>query len=248
MSTKATGEADARPTLVLLSPIGLDAGCWQWIDLPGRSFDAPEHPGHGRRARTGEPFDLDDIADEVLAGHEGPLHLAGVSMGAMVAMHAALRQPDRVRSLFIAGTGPSTDAEAMRSRAEAAEAGGMEAVVEETLERWFTPASMAADPQPPGVAYARRTLLALDPGAFADGWRAIATLDVVGRLEEIGIPTTVLAGSGDAAAPPERMRAIADAVPNARIVVVDGGHMLHLERPAKFSAALIEHLRGAEPG
>ena len=245
MSTEATDAEGARPTLVLLSPIGLDADCWQWMELPGRRFDTPEHPGHGRHSRTG-PFDLDDVASEVLAGHEGPLHLAGVSMGAMVAMHAALQQPDRVRSLFIAGTGPSTDAEAMGSRAEAAEAGGMEAVVEETLERWFTPATMTADPEPPCVAYARRTLLALDPRVFADGWRAIATLDVAGRLEGIGIPTTVLAGSADAAAPPERMRAIADAVPGARIVVVEGGHMLHLERPSEFSAELVEHLRGAE--
>jgi pimeloyl-ACP methyl ester carboxylesterase len=231
---------------VLLTPIGLDSGCWQWLELPaGLEVARPEHPGHGSRPRASGPFDLDRLADEVASAYGGPLHLAGVSLGGMVAQHLAVRHPDRVRSLLLACTGPSADAEAMRARAAEVEKEGMEGVLEATLERWFTEEALTRRPHP-GVAYARRTLLALDPGSFADAWRAIATHDLLDRLGEIDAPTTCLAGGADPAAPSARMRSLAEAVPGARLVTIDGGpHMLHLERPGEFSAALRDHLRAA---
>jgi 3-oxoadipate enol-lactonase len=242
----ASRETDP-PTLVLLTPIGLDAGCWQWLELPaGLEVARPEHPGHGSRPRASAQFDLDQIADEVAAAHPGPLHLVGVSLGGMIAQHLALRHPRRVSSLLLACTGPSGDAARMRARAAETEEKGMEGVLEATLERWFTPEALSREPEHPGVAYARRTLLALDPGSFADGWRAIGTHDVLDRLGEIDAPTTCLAGSADPAAPPERMRSLAEAVPGARLSAVEGGpHMLHLERPDEFSAALRRHLEEA---
>ena len=121
----------------------------------------------------------------------------------------------------------------MTQRAAEAERGGMAAVLESTLERWFTPAARAELPEHPGVAYARRTLLALEPACFADGWRAIAGHDIRERLGEIGVPTTALAGAADSASPLARTREIAEAVAGARLVVLDGPHMMHLERPGR---------------
>jgi pimeloyl-ACP methyl ester carboxylesterase len=232
---------------VLLTPIGLDSGCWQWLELPaGIEVARPEHPGHGGRPRGQAQFDLDRLADEVASAHRGPLHLAGVSLGGMVAQHLALRHPGRVSSLLLASTGPSADPETGRARAAETEEKGMEGVLETTLRRWFTPEALAREPEHPGVAYVRRTLLALDSSSFADGWRAIATHDVLDRLDEIDAPTTCLAGSADPAAPPERMRRLAEAIPGARMIVLEGGpHMLHLERPGEFSAALRLHLEEA---
>jgi pimeloyl-ACP methyl ester carboxylesterase len=232
---------------VLLTPNGLDSRCWQWLELPaGLEVARPEHPGHGARPRGPSPFGLDQLADEVASVHRGPLHLVGVSLGGMVAQHLALRHPRRVSSLLLACTGPSADAEKMRVRAAETEERGMEGVLESTLGRWFTREALDREPEHPGVAYARRTLLALDPASFADGWRAIGTHDVLDRLGEIDAPTTCLAGSVDPAAPPERMRSLAEAVPGARLIVVEGGpHMLQLERPDEFSAALRRHLQEA---
>lgn len=247
MSTPPPTEVET-PTLVLLTPIGLDASCWNGLDLPELSIARPEHPGHGSRPRAGAPFDLDDLADEVAAGHPGPLHVAGVSLGGMVAQHLAIRHPERVRSLLCACTGASGDPATARRRAADVEAGGMAAVLDATLRRWFTPEALEAGPEHPGVAYARRTLLGLDPGAFADAWRAIATHDARDRLAAIEAPTTCLAGTEDRAAPPARMRELADGIPRGRLVVADGPHMLHLERPEAFAAALAEHLRGVEGG
>jgi 3-oxoadipate enol-lactonase len=234
----------AAVPLVLLTPIGLDAECWDRVDLPGPTC---KHvwPGFGRRPRAARQPTMESLADEVAAAYEGPLDVVGVSMGGMVAQHLAARHPDRVRSLLIACTGASVDRQMMLGRAEAAERDGMEGVLQTTLERWFTPAALAARPEHPGVAYATRTLLALAPASFADGWRAIAGHDARGRLGEIQAPTTCLAGSEDAASPVARTQEVADGISNSRFVVLPGPHMMHLERPVEFGAAVREHLRWA---
>jgi 3-oxoadipate enol-lactonase len=182
------------------------------------------------------------LADEVAHAADGPLDLAGCSMGAMVAMHLAIRHPDRVRSLFLACTGPSADPAVMEQRAVDAETLGMRGVLDVTLRRWFTAAALAREPEPPGVAYARERLLALDPRAFADGWRAIGGHDAEAALPHVTATTTVVAGTDDAAASVERVRGISDRVPGARFLVMEGPHMMLLEQPVAFGEALADHL------
>jgi pimeloyl-ACP methyl ester carboxylesterase len=182
------------------------------------------------------------LADEVAAAHQGTLDVVGVSMGGMVAQHLAIRHPDRVRSALVACTGAFADPAVMAGRARAAERGAMAGVLDDTLERWFTPEFRTRTPEPDPAAYARRTLLGLDPSAFADGWRAIATHDARPGLAGVSARVTCVAGRDDAAASLERVSQIADAVPGARLTVLDGPHMIHLEQPQAFSAAVREHL------
>jgi 3-oxoadipate enol-lactonase len=232
-------------TLVLLPPIGLDDRCWDWLDLPAPAI-RHVYPGFGSRPRDSRPADLDTWADEVAAlGDREPLDLAGVSMGSMVAQHVAVRHPDRVRSLLLACTGGSADPGSALARAGAAGEEGMTGVLDATLRRWFTPEALAARPDHPGVAYARATLLALDPRSWADGWRAIAGHDVLARLGAVTAPTTCVAGTGDLSAPVGRVRTLAGAIPGARLEILDGPHMIHLENPAAFSAVLAAHLERA---
>lgn len=230
----------ADATLVLLAPIGLDAGCWDSVDLPP-SARRHELPGFGARPRAATQPTMASLADEVVDTYDGPLDLVGVSMGSMVAQNTAVRHPGRVRSLVLACTGAAVDRDAMLRRAGDVEEQGMAGVLDETLQRWFPADVLATAPEHPGVAYARSTLLELDARCFADGWRAIATHDVRARLGEIGAPTTCIAGASDPVGTPERVGELADGVSGARLVVLDTGHMPHLERPSAFAAALREH-------
>jgi 3-oxoadipate enol-lactonase len=229
-------------SLVLLPAIGLDAGFWEWVELPDVEVHRHEFPGFGRRPRLSTPPTLSDLADDVAGAYAGALDVVGVSMGGMVAQHLALRHPERVRSVLIACTGAAVDPAVMLERARATEAGGIEGVLESTLERWFTPSALAAEPEHRGVAYARRTLLALDPGAFADAWRTMAGHDVRDRLGEIAAPATCLCGTDDVVGTPERVGELAGGVQDGRFVMREGPHMLPLERPDELSAAIREHL------
>lgn len=232
-------------TLVFMAPIGNDADCWEGVPSAAQAV-RHQFPGFGR-PRAGSQPTMAILADEVACSYDGQLDLIGVSMGGMVGQHVALRHPERVRSLMVACTGAATDPELMNARAAAAERDGMAGVLEETLSRWFTPEALAQRSEHPGVAYARRTLLALEPEAFADGWRALATHDVRTRLGALRSPVTALAGSRDTASPLQRSQEIAQRAVNGRLLVVDGApHMIHLERPDEFDRAVREHLQWAD--
>jgi pimeloyl-ACP methyl ester carboxylesterase len=231
-------------TVVFMAPVGNDARAW--FQVPAAA-DGIEHefPGFGR-PRAPEAMTMASLADEVASAYEAPLHLIGISMGGMVAQHVAARHPERVASVLVGCTGAAADPDVMNERAAAASTEGMAAVLDSTLRRWFTAEALAQSPPHPGVDYARATLQALDPEAFADGWRAIATHDVRDRLGEMAMPITAAAGSRDAASPVARSQEIADRAPNARLVVMDGvPHMAHLESPEQLSRVIADHLRWA---
>src|ERR1700722_3243936 len=92
-------------TLVLLTPIGLDAGCWERMPLPAGDVAKHTFPGFGGRPRASEAPTRASLADEVAATYEPPLDLVGVSLGGMVAQHLTLRHGDRVLSLMVCCTG-----------------------------------------------------------------------------------------------------------------------------------------------
>ena len=130
----------------------------------------------------------------------------------MVALHLAVRHPQRVRSLLVACTGASADPAVMEQRAADAEALGMAGVLDVTLARWFTPAALAQRPE-----HARRRLRAASgcsrssPSASPTaGARSRATTSSRGSARSRS-PTTAVAGLADAASPVERTRVISDA-------------------------------------
>jgi 3-oxoadipate enol-lactonase len=110
------------------------------------------------------------------------------------------------------------------------------------LERWFSPGWLADESAHPQLIYARECLLRMNPSAFADAWRAMADHDVADQLGRIKAPVTCLAGSEDAASPVSARAAMREMLPNSRLVVLPGPHMIQLENPDAFSEAIRDHL------
>ena len=121
----------------------------------------------------------------------------------------------------------------------------MEGVTPSTLERWFTAPALAT-PGHPGVEYARRVLLAMEPEALAEAWLALAGHDVRAQLGSIATPVTVVSGNEDAATAAGALEAMAAALPGARFEAMAGPHMIHLEEPAAFATALERHLESVK--
>jgi pimeloyl-ACP methyl ester carboxylesterase len=116
----------------------------------------------------------------------------------------------------------------------------MQHVVEGTLARWFTKEALAT-PSHAGVEYARRRLLEDDPEIIATYWEAMADNVVEPNLAAITVPTTFIAGAHDGASTVALMDRMAQLVRGSVLDVIDGPHMLPLERPAEFRAALARH-------
>ena len=226
--------------VVLLTPVGLDAACWDLCDPPSGA-ERHEWPGHGQRPLADTPPDMASLADEVAATYDGRLDVIGVSLGGMVAQRLAIRHPERVRSVLAACTTGKGDPDTMAERARSARE-DMPGAIASALTRWFTAEFLAEQPDHPAITYSRRTLEALDPEAYAQVWEAIATHDALAELPTVRAHFTCLAGRQDVSSPPEQAEAIASAVPGARLVVLNGPHMLFLEDGPAFGAEVRDHL------
>ena len=232
-------------TLILLPGLACDAGLWA-AQVPVLAPHAHVHVSdvHFR-------FDsLPAMADALLAEHAGPLVLAGASMGGMVAMHAALRAPQRVAALALLGTSARADTpELVRLRTEACAlfaAGRMDEVLRANVPFAFHP-DHAAD------AGLVETYLALvrraGPEALIRQNRAVmARPDLRPELPRLRCRTLVMVGEADALTPPEHAGEIAAAIRGAELVTVPGaGHMLTLEQPQAVAQLLLDWLSELPP-
>lgn len=242
------GRPDA-PVLVLGSSLGTTAAMWDpQVPALARRFRVLryEHRGHGDSPATDGPYTLAELADDVLELLDeygvGAFRYAGLSLGGMVGMELAARVPERVDRLALLCTsallGPP---ESWAARADAVQANGMAAVADTVLARWFTPAFAATHPQV--VARFRDMLLATTPAGYAGCCAAIGGMDLRGRLGSIRAATLVIAGAEDPATPPEHGRAIAEAVPGARLAILPAAaHIANVERPEEVTDLLLAHL------
>jgi len=245
------------PALVLLHPAGLDHTAMRplaeamaashrvvSVDLRGHGLSPDCAPGTRLADLAG------DVASVIALAAGGRAAVLGVSLGGMVAQALALAHPQAVSALLLCGcTGTFADElrPMLRERGAAALRGGMAAVLDATLQRWFTPAALAHGASG-AVAAVRARLLADRPANWAATWDAIAGHDALPTLGEVAVPTLVLAGERDAATPVPATQALAGAIPGARWTMLEGApHMMQLECPGAFHAAVAAFLREAAP-
>ena len=240
------GPAGQAP-VVLLHAVSLDLTYWgaQFAEL-SQTHDvvAFDWPSHGRSGPLHGDVSFDHLAEVVAAVIDAtvraPAHIIGLSMGSMVAQHFALAHQDLVRSLCLIGsacTFADPARQALRQRAAAIRKGGMPAVLQASMERWFTPEFRQR--RPDVVDRASKSVLACEPAAQAALWDIIAGLDTHARLTSLTCPTLVLAGAEDPSTPPAAARVIQEQIPGAAVEIIAGAsHMVTLEKPQAINALL----------
>ena len=177
---------------------------------------------------------------------DGPLHLAGHSMGGYVALEVMRQAPDRVRKLALLNTHARPDsAESTENRRRLMKLAGEDftAVVKTLLPKLMTEAHVK-DPALAGIISSMA--LAVGKEAFLRQEEAIiGRIDSRPHLAAIRCPTVVIAAREDQLMPVEWLEELAKGIPGARLVVVEGsGHMASMEKPREVIAALREWITG----
>jgi 2-succinyl-6-hydroxy-2,4-cyclohexadiene-1-carboxylate synthase len=204
-------------------------------------------PGHGAAADSEPPITFASCVAAVLEAAPERFVLAGYSLGGRVALHVALHvalaAPERVARLVLVSSTAGIEDERQRAErrlADHALADELEhGSYDELIERWRAQPLFAADP-PDVVALATEDQRRNRPAALAEVLRGLGTGEMAplwSRLGELTMPVTVLAGERD-----QKFRALGErmvgALPDARMVVVAGGHVLALENPGAVASAL----------
>ena len=261
MSAGSAGETawelhGSGPAVVLIHGFGLNRAMWQW-QLPALTphFSVLTYDllGHGESARpTGTP-DLAMFSAQLLGLMDcsgiARAAVVGFSLGGMIARRFALDHPDRLSALAILHSPHDrspAQRDAVRKRVRQTEAQGPSANLEPALERWFTPAFRAEEPE--AIALVRTWITRNDPAVYPQIYRVLAEGDaeIAQGLERIACPTLVMTGEDDPGNTPAMARAMAGLIPGARLMILPGlRHMALAESPAAVNEPLCTFLRDA---
>lgn len=246
-------EAEVGPVVVWLGSLGSTAAMW---DPQVDAFEDRcrcvliDHPGHGASPAGPGPYSISGLADDVVAALDRldieRAHVAGLSIGGMIAMSLAARHADRIDRLALlctsANLGPP---DGWLERAATVRADGAAAVAPTVVGRWFTPAYAEANTDEVDQMVAM--ISSVDPEGYAACCEAIAAMDLRPELPGIDAPTIVIAGTDDPSTPPEHGEAIAALIPGARFETVVAAHLSSWERADDVNALLAPHFLDEVP-
>ncbi len=233
--------------LVFAHALGLDLNVWGEVLPrlpPGLRLIRYDLRGHGASEVPPGPYrmgglvrDVEELLDQL--GVKRAVFV-GLSLGGMVAQGLAVKRPDLIRALVLSNTAAKIGTvESWRARIAAVRAGGMEAVAQPVIERWFSRRSRQE-----GLAAAwHERLLAMSPEGYCGCCAALAGADFITPTSGLHLPGLVIAGSEDGSTPPDLVRELADLIHHARFRLIRGaGHLPPIDRPGEFAAELADFL------
>jgi len=245
--------------LVLVMGIGYDATLWGLHQVPFFSeyfqtivFDNRDV---GRSSQATGAYTIADMADDVASLLNGlgieRAHLLGISMGGMIGQEFAIRHPNRLNKLVLTGTGAATarakfDPISIWSFVKAHDSEGLAFAAQQFL--WLFSESFRRNHE---TVDQTLQMLASNPNpisaeAYQRQAEAYIKHDALDRLGQVTAPTLVIAGEQDRLTPPWICREVADAIPSARYLLIEGdgsSHVLPLERPDDFNGAALSFLQ-----
>jgi 3-oxoadipate enol-lactonase len=225
------------PRVLLLHAVGMDLTLLDALTASmAKEFTILRADMRGHGNSPYQPVtSLYDYADDVHALLTrldfAPCGVAGFAMGGLIAQAVAVNYPSDGKAFVFANINHQQTKEsfaALMSRAADAQRLGLEAMMDETMQRWFTAPFVASR----GDAAVRRRLASNDVRTWSEAFAAMANVDTGAKLKDIKVPVLCLAGEVDKSTPPPVVKAMADAIPGARFTMLPGGpHMPFVEMP-----------------
>ncbi len=238
-----------RPVLILSHSISTDHAMWelQISDLlPYFQILRYDTRGHGASEATAGEYSIEMLGKDLLALADvlgiSQFAFCGLSLGGAIGQWVAANASGRVTHLVLANTSPQFLPRAnWETRIAAVANGGMSAVVDLAMQRFFSSDTLAK--QNPHVASIRSVFLGTDPVGYLGCCAALRDMNHGDLLRQIKSPTLVISGERDVATPwTGHSERLAQEIPGARAIHLAAAHLSNIERPHSFTTALLEFL------
>ncbi len=248
-NVRIEGPADA-PVLVLSNSLGTNWNLWdrQMPSLTARfrvlRYDTR---GHGSSPVTAGPYSIAMLAQDVVVLLDAlkieRAHFCGLSLGGMTGMWLGMHAAERIERLVLANTAPRIGPPAVwNARIDAVRQGGMAAITDAVLERWFTAGFRARSID--AVGRISGMLRTTPPDGYIACCAAIRDADQWPGIETLRCPTLVITGTHDVATPAAEGRKLAGRIPGAGYVELDAAHISNVEAAERFTAELVTFFTG----
>jgi pimeloyl-ACP methyl ester carboxylesterase len=240
-------EGQGDPPLVFLHGNGGDVTNWapqvahfsethRIVRIDMRGFGKSDRT-YGTLKVADYASDIDGILDQL--GIERCV-VVGLSLGGMTALQLAVDFPERFVGLVVSDSSARLDdglREVIRTSMNLVLEHGLGPLLEAFKPALFAPATLEHNPEV--VDGFLEQFASGDPFQHYLGMRSLAEFDLLDAVEGITIPTLVMVGESDQTVPPPLSIELAEAMPNARLVVVeDAGHLTNLEQPERFNTEI----------
>jgi (E)-2-((N-methylformamido)methylene)succinate hydrolase len=248
--------AGRGPVLVLLHGVGLDRRMWQaqvYYFARSHSVVCYDLLGHGESARIEAHCGLDQFTRQLERVLEAlsvsRFSLIGFSFGGMIAQSFAIRNSASIDKLILMSSvyaRSTAERAAVESRLAQAREKGPQAIYPTALERWFSPAFLAGQPEQAQEVYHR--MLDNDDASFLAAYTIFASADrqLEGQLRHIACPTLIMTGENDGGSTAAMAWRMAKEIPDARVrVIPDGRHMMPMEMAQEVNREIERFLRAA---
>ncbi|WP_300517436.1 3-oxoadipate enol-lactonase [Aliiroseovarius sp.] len=241
---------DGAPALVLAHALGSNSRAWDRLlpQLPENlRIITLDMRGHGLSPCPDGPYPMGDlVADAGRAldrlGVKDCVFL-GLSIGGMIAQGLAAERLDLVRGMVLSSTAAKIATPGVwADRMAAIRKGGIEAVVDPNMERWFSRRTRRDAPELLDEARARMRATPLE--GYLGCCAAVSETDLYESTARLTLPTLVTAGSEDGSTPADLVRETAGLIRGARFELIrNTGHMSPVEAPKAYGALVSEFLR-----
>ncbi|MAM62319.1 3-oxoadipate enol-lactonase [Maritimibacter sp. UBA3975] len=243
------GPKDA-PTLLFANSLGTDFRLWDRVidRLPeGLRLIRYDKRGHGLTTAPEPPYFMGDLVQDAgrLLDHLGvrDVVVVGLSIGGMIAQGLAAERLDLIRAMVVSNTAAKIGTTAMwEERIGAVRDGGVEALADATMERWFGRKFRDHDPLTVG---AFRNMMVRQPlQGYAGCAAAIGETDLYESTARLKLPTLGIAGSEDGSTPPDLVRETTELVAGSRFHLIRGsGHLPCVDNPDEYTEVLMGFLK-----
>jgi 3-oxoadipate enol-lactonase len=201
--------------------------------------------GHGGSAVPKGPYSIERLGRDALAVMDGlgiaKVNWCGLSMGGMEGMWLGANAASRIDKLILSNTASYfPDRTMWDGRIEVARDKGLVALVDGTIERWFTAEFRRRSPQ--AVARIREMFLATEVEGYVGCGAAIRDMDNRSLLAKVSVPTLVIAGRHDIGTTLEAGQFIAEHIPGAKLAVMETAHIANVEQPQLYTDTVLGFL------
>lgn len=237
------GDPEGAP-VVFSNSLGTDLRLWDKViaRLPktGLKYIRYDTRGHGLSDDPPPPYGMGTLVRDAerLMDHLGVKDavFVGLSIGGMIAQGLAAKRLDLVRALVLSNTAARiATREIWAQRIADVEKGGVEALADATMTRWFTPAFRATDE----FRFWRNMLVRTPAEGYMGCSHAIAGTDFYTTTAALRLPTLGIAGSEDGSTPPDLVRETTALVSGSQFHLIrKAGHLPCVETPEEYARVL----------
>jgi 3-oxoadipate enol-lactonase len=237
-----------RPVLMLSNSLGANLHMW---DAQVKPFTQHfrlvryDRRGHGKSGAPAGPYSMEMLGRDVLAVLDAlkidRINWCGLSMGGMVGMWLGANAPERIERLVLSNTAAYYDDKPLwQGRVRMVREKGLTALVDGTMERWFTKEFRERNPL--AIVKMMEAFVATPVEGYAGCCEAIAAMDHREIIRGIKAPTMVIAGRHDPATTVENAEFIRGRIPGASLTILDAAHIANIEQPHDYADRVLGFL------